>query len=149
MISHLTGLARADWKKFFETRGDDSFEWYGSYAELRALVVHGQKLRPTDRILVVGCGNSDFSAELYDDGYEAVTNVDFEASVIAAMAAKNATRSNMQWVVADMTAMAGAVATGAFDVVIDKGALDALASSDTPAVREQVDCFFAEVKRVL
>lgn len=29
-------------------------------------------LRRTDRILVVGCGNSNFSAELYDDGFEAV-----------------------------------------------------------------------------
>ena len=136
------------WQTFFERRGDESFEWYGSYAELRAIVVDEQKLRRTDRVLVVGCGNSDFSAELYDDGYEEVTNVDFEATVISAMAARNESRTKMSWLVADMTAMVE-VATGAVDVVFDKGALDALASSDTPAVRAQVDRFFAEVKRVL
>ena len=136
------------WQTFFERRGDESFEWYGSYAELRAIVVDDQKLRRTDRVLVVGCGNSDFSAELYDDGYEEVTNVDFEATVISAMAARNESRTKMSWLVADMTAMVE-VATGAVDVVFDKGALDALASSDTPAVRAQVDRFFAEVKRVL
>ena len=136
------------WQTFFERRGDESFEWYGSWAELRAIVVDEQKLRRTDRVLVVGCGNSDFSAELYDDGYEEVTNVDFEATVISAMAARNESRTKMSWLVADMTAMVE-VATGAVDVVFDKGALDALASSDTPAVRAQVDRFFAEVKRVL
>lgn len=29
-------------------------------------------LRRTERILVIGCGNSNFSAELYDDGFEEV-----------------------------------------------------------------------------
>ena len=102
------------WQTFFERRGDESFEWYGSYAELRAIVVDEQKLRRTDRVLVVGCGNSDFSAELYDDGYEEVTNVDFEATVISAMAARNESRTKMSWLVADMTAMVE-VATGAVD----------------------------------
>ena len=130
--------SKAYWQQFFEQRGDASFEWYGTYTELRHLVIDAQELQTTDRVLVVGCGNSDFSAELYDDGFKQVTNVDFEPSVVSSMAARNAKRSAMQWVVADMTDMGEAIATGAFDVVIDKGALDALASSDTPAVRAQV-----------
>lgn len=41
---------------------------YGEYEDLRKLV--HRVLRRTDRILVIGCGNSNFSAELYDDGFE-------------------------------------------------------------------------------
>lgn len=44
---------------------------YGDYADLRPLV--HKTLKRTDRILVVGCGNSNFSAELYDDGFEEVS----------------------------------------------------------------------------
>lgn len=43
---------------------------YGEYQDLRKLVC--RTLRRTDRILVIGCGNSNFSAELYDDGFEEV-----------------------------------------------------------------------------
>lgn len=43
---------------------------YGEYQDLRKLVC--RTLKRTDRILVVGCGNSNFSAELYDDGFEEV-----------------------------------------------------------------------------
>lgn len=44
---------------------------YGEFQDLRT-VVH-KTLRRENRILVVGCGNSNFSAELYDDGFEEVT----------------------------------------------------------------------------
>lgn len=43
---------------------------YGEYEDLRKLV--HRTLRRTERILVIGCGNSNFSAELYDDGFEEV-----------------------------------------------------------------------------
>lgn len=43
---------------------------YGEYEDLRKLV--HRTLRRTERILVIGCGNSSFSAELYDDGFEEV-----------------------------------------------------------------------------
>lgn len=34
------------------------------------------------RILVLGCGNADFSEDLYDDGYTNVVNVDISSVVI-------------------------------------------------------------------
>ncbi|CAM9479476.1 unnamed protein product, partial [Sphacelaria rigidula] len=57
------------WDEFFQKR-TEAFEWYGEYDDLRQLV--HRTLKRTDRILVVGCGNSNFSAELYDDGFEEV-----------------------------------------------------------------------------
>lgn len=140
--------SKSFWEKFFQTR-HEAFEWYGSFAELREVVVTAQGLKADDSILVVGCGNSDFSVHLYEHGCTAVTNVDFEPGVIEEMGRRHAKCERMRWVVADMTALGDAVPSNSFDCIIDKGALDALASSETPEVHAQVTRYFGEVSRVL
>ena len=54
------------------------------------LTLKPSPFQPTDRILVVGCGNSPFTAALYDDGFKDVTSIDFSPTVIKAMAARHA-----------------------------------------------------------
>ena len=57
-------------------------------------------------ILILGCGNADFSADLYDDGYQDITNVDISDVVIKQMQEKNKDeRPKMKWVVMDITDM--------------------------------------------
>lgn len=44
-----------------------SYQWLASYADIAE---HLHDAIPKDaRVLVVGCGNSDLSADMYDDGY--------------------------------------------------------------------------------
>ncbi|CAM9468794.1 unnamed protein product, partial [Laminaria digitata] len=134
------------WDTFFQQR-TDAFEWYGEYQDLRKLVC--RTLRRTDRILIVGCGNSNFSAELYDDGFEEVENVDFSQPVVAEMCRVHAkARPRMTWRVMDVTDMTG-YEDGSFDAVVDKGTLDALMSEDTADVRESGQAMLREVARVL
>ena len=58
------------------------------------------------KILMLGCGNANFSADIYDHGFRNITNVDFSEVVINQMAQKNAkTRPEMTWQVADVTNM--------------------------------------------
>ena len=58
------------------------------------------------RILVLGCGNAEFSEELYDAGYQNITNIDISPVCIQQMSVKNAlTRPNMSWLVGDVTNM--------------------------------------------
>ena len=58
------------------------------------------------KILMLGCGNANFSADIYDHGYRNITNVDFSEVVINQMAQKNAkTRPEMTWQVLDVTNM--------------------------------------------
>ena len=73
-------------------RGDRPFEWYSSWPQLRPLL--REALGATDAsLLVVGCGNSELSAQLYDDGFENVTNVDFsKARRLGAVAASSRRR---------------------------------------------------------
>ena len=107
---------------------EDSFEWLLSYQQLAPQLE--PYLDKPCRILVVGCGNAPFSADLYDAGYEDIVNIDYSATVIHAMRAKHATaRPKMQWVVMDMTDMSS-LDDASFDVVIDKAAMDALMTQE-------------------
>ena len=57
-------------------------------------------LTPESKILVVGCGNSTFSEELYDAGFRNLWNIDFSEVVIEAMRAKyRVSRPSMKWIV--------------------------------------------------
>ena len=65
------------------------FEWYSEWAQLRPLLraavgayAPGAAAATDDRpaggrVLVVGCGNSELSAQMYDDGFVDITNIDF------------------------------------------------------------------------
>eukprot|EP00741_Cyanophora_paradoxa_P015877 tig00020909_g15328.t1 len=81
-------------------------------------------VRPSDSILMVGCGNSKMSEDMYEDGYKDITNVDISPIVIDAMRRANAERS-MHWHTMDIRQLPADWA-GKFDVVIDKGTMDAL-----------------------
>jgi len=60
---HGTDFASKDyWKDFFDKR-KDPFEWYGTYWDLAYLFK--KYVKQSDEILMVGCGNSELSEELY------------------------------------------------------------------------------------
>ena len=76
--------------------------------------------------MVPGCGNAEFSEDLYDAGYENQVNTDISAVVIEQMAERNKeTRPNMEWLVMDITDMSE-FESNRFDIIIDKGTMDAL-----------------------
>ena len=52
---------------------------YGEYGELCG-VLH-KYIKPKDNVLVVGCGNSTLSSDLYDVGYKNITNIDLSTQV--------------------------------------------------------------------
>eukprot|EP00668_Euglena_longa_P030234 GGOE01037669.1.p1 GENE.GGOE01037669.1~~GGOE01037669.1.p1 ORF type:complete len:257 (+),score=36.92 GGOE01037669.1:106-876(+) len=104
------------------TADDNLYDWYASYEQLEKI------LRPLagagSRILILGCGNSSLGAQLYNAGYENVVNVDVSEVCIAKMRAQCSSMPRMQWVVGDCTQLN--FPSESFDVVFDKGTLDAL-----------------------
>jgi SAM-dependent methyltransferase len=62
---------------------EKEYEWLMSYSTLRDLL--RPRINFDSRILIVGCGNSPFSAEMYDDGYHNIVNIDFSKVVIDEM----------------------------------------------------------------
>ena len=107
--------------------------------------------RSKARILILGCGNSSFGADMLRDGWTGtVVNVDFSATVIAQMKSKYSPHFYqhlpvpvavpMDFVCADMTRPLD-FTDGAFDLIVCKGALDAvLCRSKGDALRVVEEC---------
>ncbi|XP_047560683.1 eEF1A lysine and N-terminal methyltransferase isoform X2 [Lutra lutra] len=134
------------WEKFFQLRGKRAFEWYGSYLELCG-VLH-KYMKPREKVLVIGCGNSELSEQLYDVGYLDIVNIDISEVVIKQMKERNASRRpQMSFLKMDMTQMEFPDAS--FQVVLDKGTLDAVLTDEEEKTLHQVDRMLAEVGRVL
>lgn len=131
---------------------EESYEWLVGWSDLEtSLRPH---LREEDRILLVGCGNSSLSADLYDAGFHNITSIDFSAVLIEKMAALHAReRPEMQWLTMDMCDLR--FEDGSFDVVLDKAAMDAIMVDEgdvwDPAedVRDKADRMCRSVSRVL
>mgnify|MGYP003974429777 CR=1 FL=1 len=110
------------WNKRFAT--EEKYEWLCSYIDVKEYIV--RDILPSDNILVLGCGNSTFSADLHDNGFKNVTSVDFAPNVIKAMKIKyEASHKSLIWQVEDVRNLNG-IKDDTFDVVIDKACLDAL-----------------------
>lgn len=70
------------WDDRYESAGAKaSFDWLESYASLNSLLAVFMD-RKDMRILILGCGNAEFSEDLYDDGFKNVVNVDISSVVI-------------------------------------------------------------------
>ncbi|XP_035997324.1 eEF1A lysine and N-terminal methyltransferase isoform X1 [Fundulus heteroclitus] len=131
------------WDRFFKKRGDRAFEWYGDYNKLCG-VLH-KYIKVQDKVLVVGCGNSELSEQLYDVGYRHLTNIDISETVVAHMNQRNEERRpdlSFQRVDATQTPYEDA----SFQAALDKGTLDAMASAEQGALARRM---LGEVSRVL
>jgi SAM-dependent methyltransferase len=144
--SHSQFHEKAYWDSFFRDRGQEAFEWYGEFQDLAGNLF--RRIKREDRILVIGCGNSNLSACLYDKGFKNITNLDFSDTVIEEMRTKNTERDQMRWIVGDMTNMSG-LENESYEVVLDKGALDALVSENSEFHAQQAASMFNEISRVL
>ncbi|XP_015918789.2 eEF1A lysine and N-terminal methyltransferase [Parasteatoda tepidariorum] len=132
------------WNEFFSKR--QHFEWYGEYDNLCEVL--DKYIHVKDKVLIVGCGNSKLSADLYDVGICNTVSIDISAPVINQMQERyGKDRSKMQFEVMDVMNMKYENET--FAVVLDKGTLDALMFDDTQQTHEKIGKMFCEIERVL
>jgi len=126
----------------------ESFDWYGSWEErdlqghsLRDIV--GPAISKDSNILMMGCGNSNLSVLMYEEGFRNMANIDISEPVIAHMRSKHGHLKGMTWTTMD----AGSLDfnNGSFDVAIEKGLFDALYAG----TGERVQAVLAEARRVL
>ncbi|XP_067001304.2 eEF1A lysine and N-terminal methyltransferase homolog [Anabrus simplex] len=134
------------WNSFFKKRGAKAFEWYGEYPELCGLL--HKYIKPRDVILIIGCGNSSLSADLYDVGYRQITNIDISHVVIKQMQDLHG-KERPDMIYRQMDALNMTFDDGQFSVVFDKGTLDALMPDSTIETRSRIDKLFSEIDRVL
>ena len=113
-----------------------TFEWIQSFAQIaRFLSSHftglPESTRESQRVLVLGCGTSTLSKDLLDLGYGEVVNIDNDSACVQHMA-NMYSDPRMKWYTYDLVeysgdnAIKGSTCDGAFDIVVDKGTLDAI-----------------------
>lgn len=140
------------WDKRYEQEAEEaSFDWFKTYADV-ANDIRKHIPNKAARILMLGCGNSKFSEDMWEDGYKNIVNVDYSPVVIGKMRNRHKDiRPEMTWEVKDVRTLDGLDASS-FDVAIDKGTMDAMMTSSTdvwdPSEQVIKDCT-AEVSQVL
>ncbi|KAH9503388.1 eEF1A lysine and N-terminal methyltransferase [Bulinus truncatus] len=134
------------WDSFFKKRGKIPFEWYGEYPQLQS-ILH-KYITPSNIVLIVGCGNSALSENMYDNGLQNLVNIDISDIVIRQMTERHKQkRSNMIFEKVDVTEMS--YPDSHFHVVLDKGTLDALLVNEEAEVVGKVQMMFAQIARCL
>ena len=74
---------------------------YGEYEELCG-IVH-KYIKKQDKVLVIGCGNSKLSADIYDVGYNNIVNIDISDVVVRQMSQMHSKeRPDMKFLKMDM-----------------------------------------------
>ncbi|XP_034085617.1 eEF1A lysine and N-terminal methyltransferase isoform X1 [Gymnodraco acuticeps] len=131
------------WERFFKKRGEKAFEWYGDYNKLCG-VLH-KYIKVQDKVLVVGCGNSELSEQMYDVGYKHLTNIDISETVVNHMNQRNAER-RPGLTFQQMDATQTPYEEASYQAALDKGTLDAMASEEEGALARNM---LTEVARVL
>lgn len=73
---------------------------YSDFIDLASVLC--KYIKPRDEVLIIGCGNSTLSSDLYDTGIEHITNIDLSEKVIKQMKKQNEKRrANMKWLPMD------------------------------------------------
>ncbi|KAM8952361.1 EEF1A lysine methyltransferase 4 [Pelodytes ibericus] len=129
----------------------DGYDWFGKYRDFGELV--RREINLGTRGLVLGCGTSSLSVDLHQDGVRPVVSIDYSPVCIMEMAQKHASLTDMSWLVMDARDLK--FPDGSFDMVIEKGTLDAMMVGErdpwrvTPETITLVDQVLSEVSRVL
>ncbi|GJE98572.1 S-adenosyl-L-methionine-dependent methyltransferase [Phanerochaete sordida] len=111
-------------KRYSQESEDSSFDWFKKYEDIADLI---REVIPdkSSRILMLGCGNSTLSEDMYDDGYKNIVNADYSGILIEKMRHKHEeTRPEMTWHEMDVRDLK--FDSESMDVAIDKGTMDAM-----------------------
>ncbi|KAL0484705.1 EF1a methyl transferase [Acrasis kona] len=102
---------------------EESYDWLHTYDDIKPFI-ESSKMEHQMRVLVPGCGNSELSNDLYNEGYTNITSIDYSSVVVDAM---NKKYGHLKYEVGDVTNLS-TYESGSFDLIIDKSTLDCLAN---------------------
>lgn len=110
---------KAYWEKRYSN--NEIYDWLKGYSEFAPFLL--KNIDKSDRILILGCGNSSLGEEMYDAGFHNIVNIDYAENVVEFMRERNKGRPLMKWITMDILDMQ--FADESFDIAIDKATMDA------------------------
>lgn len=128
---------------------EEMYDWLGDYNVFKDLI--NKYVEKSAKILMVGCGNSQLSQQMYQDGYQNIISTD-----ISKVCIENQQKAfpHLTWQVADLMNLEN-FQNETFDVVIEKATLDALLVSEkspwqtSEEGQETIETCLSEISRVL
>ena len=103
------------WDSRYHGEDRDGYDWFKKYSDIAEFLK--EHLQYDSKVLVLGCGTSSLSAELYDAGYKHVASVDFSPIAIDIMKHQNESRKEMSFEIMDIRNLH--YTSESFDVAID------------------------------
>lgn len=134
--------AQEYWDEEYKKK-NTTFEWLEKYDSIKPFIE--ENIKPEEKILMPGCGNSTLGPDMYNDGYKNIHNFDFSPIVIDQMKERYSHLEDMKWFVDDMRKMN--IPDNSYDTILDKGGLDALYTIDNDGIAAEEALF--EYARVL
>lgn len=122
----------------------EPFDWYQRYSGIKDIIT--QYIQPSFQILVLGCGNSKLSEDMFEDGYQHINNVDISFTVIKQMQ-EYYKEKIPQLAFKQMDARSLQYQDGTFDAIIDKACFDAILCGDNSGPNSEAT--LNEIHRVL
>ena len=135
-------------KQYWDNRylqDNEPFDWYQRFSSIKHIMMPILQRFSAPRILVVGCGNSRLSEELYMEGYKNIMNIDYSDICIKQMQDRYTEFPEMKFMCMDCKDIVFEEAF--FDVVIDKGTLDSILC--TEGATDNSHKALKEISRVL
>ena len=134
------------WEEHYKNVEEDTtFDWLEEYPSLKEIISSLKISKESGKILNVGCGNSELSENMYDDGYNNIYNIDISNTVINIMTERSKNRPGMIYEVMDVCDIK--YDNNLFDLVIDKSTMDALLCGDDYCIT--IAKMLKEIQRVL
>jgi ubiquinone/menaquinone biosynthesis C-methylase UbiE len=115
------------WEDRYDEQNGTTFDWLEDYESIKP-IIDNLNIKKESRILNVGCGNSEFSEKMYDEGFTHNYNIDICQNVIDYMKSRNKDKKGLHYDVMDVCDMAYKDET--FDLIVDKSTIDALLCGD-------------------
>ena len=133
------------WEDRYKSCEDPTFDWLEDYSSLKTIISDLNINKETGTVLNLGCGNSEMSEEMYDDGYHNIVNIDISHNVIKFMKERNKQRPKMTFCQMDVRDIK--LESNSVDLAIDKSTIDALLCGEDSFTN--VAKMIKEVQRVL
>ena len=122
---------------------EEQYEWFLPWSQTIEFIE--KYVREAHIALNLGCGNSRMSEEMLNSGIDCVMSIDISPTVIDQMKRKYEKQPKLKWQVMDCSKLD--FDDESFDLVVDKGTLDALYCSSSS--KEIVPKTLSEIRRVL
>ncbi len=95
---------RSHWENLYKTKGEGDVSWFEENPAISLDLIHATGVKADASIIDIGGGAARLVDKLLDEGFEAVTVLDFSDQALATSKARLGARSGkVQWIAADVT----------------------------------------------